>query len=271
MMQNVYDLADCKRLMEAVRLLVIKAGNEILQVYENGFDISQKADMSPVTTADLASHKVIKHGLYRLTPLLPLISEEEEHLPYEIRSTWPCYWLVDPLDGTREFIKRNDEFSINIALIHHHEPVLGVVYSPVERLCYYACRGRGAHRQIAGAAAVRIHTRETPMDCPTVVGSRSHAGPPFRAFLQRLGRHELRRKGSALKSCMVAEGSADIYPRFGPTSEWDTAAAQCIVEEAGGYLTDMRMKSICYNAKASLENPPFVVTGDQGYRWSEYL
>jgi 3'(2'), 5'-bisphosphate nucleotidase len=271
MIQNIYDPADCNRLLEAVHLLVIEAGDEILRVYEKGFDIAQKVDMSPVTTADLASHQIIKHGLGRLTPLLPLVSEEEEHLPYEIRSTWPSYWLIDPLDGTREFIKRNDEFSINIALIHHHEPVLGVVYSPVERLCYYACRGMGAYRQIGDAAAVRIHTRETPTHRPTVVGSRSHAGPLFQAFIQKLGPHELRRRGSALKSCMVAEGSADIYPRFGPTSEWDTAAAQCVVVEAGGLLTDMRMKVIRYNTKTSLENPPFVVFGDQEYGWSDYL
>lgn len=270
-MQKFYDPDDCMTLMEAVLHLVREAGNKVMQVYDNGFEIAQKTDMSPVTTADLASHKIITQGLSKLQPLLPVISEEEEHLPFETRSSWTRYWLVDPLDGTREFIKRNDEFSINIALIYYHKPVLGVVYSPAERLSYYACHGKGAYRKEADAQAIRIHTRETPLACPTVVGSRSHATPSFLSFLRKLGSHKLRRRGSALKSCMVAEGSADIYPRFGPTSEWDTAAAQCIVEEAGGHLTDLHMQAIRYNAKASLVNPPFVVTGDKKYHWSNYL
>ncbi|MEN8132994.1 MAG: 3'(2'),5'-bisphosphate nucleotidase CysQ [Pseudomonadota bacterium] len=270
-MQDSYDHAECMRLIESTRQLAVKAGEKILEIYEKGFDVIRKSDHSPVTTADLASHEVIRDGLAKLTPRLPLISEEAEHLPFETRRKWSSYWLVDPLDGTREFIKRNDEFCINIALIHHHEPVLGIIYSPVLQLCYYACRGKGAYRQTATGIKASIQTRKTTAQCPTVVSSRSHADGAFRIFLDRIGTHEHARKGSALKSCMVAEGSADIYPRFGPTSEWDTAAAQCIVEEAGGRLTDMQMQVLRYNEKASLENPPFVVFGDREFDWSTYL
>jgi 3'(2'), 5'-bisphosphate nucleotidase len=262
---------DCLELLEAARSLAIEAGNEILEIYEKGFEINRKADLSPVTTADLAAHRIIKRGFVRLTPELPLLSEEDKRLSFAERKSWVSYWLVDPLDGTREFIKRNNEFTVNIALIQQQRPVLGVVYAPVARLCYFACLGAGAYRQHEDAIARRITTRKTPVDCPTVLGSRSHALPLLHAFLEVLGPHELIRRGSSLKSCMVAEGSADIYPRFGPTSEWDTAAAQCVVEEAGGRLTDMNITALRYNTKASLENPPFVVTGDRNYDWSALL
>lgn len=272
-MHNQFSHADCVELLEAARSLAVEAGAKILEIYEKGFDINQKADFSPVTTADLAAHRIIKRGFAHLTPKLPLLSEEDEFLSFADRKTWSWYWLVDPLDGTREFIKRNGEFTVNIALVQHHRPVLGVVHAPVLRLSYFACLGKGAYRQKSdeGTQAERITTRKTPVTCPMVVGSRSHGGSELLAFLDGLGPHELIRKGSALKSCMVAEGSADIYPRFGPTSEWDTAAAQCVVEEAGGRLTDMRMRPLRYNAKASLENPPFVATGDRNYDWSAYF
>jgi len=272
-MHNTFNHADCAELLEAARTLAVEAGTKILEIYKSGFDISQKADFSPVTTADLAAHRIIKRGLARLTPKLPLLSEEDELLSFADRKSWSWYWLVDPLDGTREFIKRNGEFTVNIALVQHHQPVLGVVHAPVAQLNYFACSGEGAYRQQSdtNAGFKRIATRKTPKECPIVVGSRSHGGPELLAFLEGLGAHEIIRKGSALKSCMVAEGSADIYPRFGPTSEWDTAAAQCVVEEAGGRVTDMSMRSLRYNTKDSLENPPFVATGDRNYDWSAYL
>ena len=268
---KAFNHADCLALLDAARALAIDAGNAILEIYEKGFEINRKADLSPVTTADLAAHRIIKRGFERLTPELPLLSEEDKRLSFADRKSWKSYWLVDPLDGTREFIKRNDEFTVNIALIQQQRPVLGVVYAPVARLSYFACAGEGAWRQPVGTDASRIKTRKTPEECPTVVGSRSHALHTLDAFLQVLGPHELIRRGSALKSCMVAEGSADIYPRFGATSEWDTAAAQCVVEEAGGALTDMSNRVLRYNTKASLENPPFVVTGDKDYDWFAHL
>ena len=270
-MAKTYRHADCAELMRAAHSLAIEAGNKILEIYKKGFEINRKADLSPVTTADLAAHRIIKRGFARLTPELPLLSEEDQHLGFADRKSWQRFWLVDPLDGTREFIERNGEFTVNIALIQHQRPVLGVVYAPLARLSYFACSGEGAYRQHADAAAKRIATRKTPIESPTVVASRSHAAPVLHAFLQRLGPHKLIRRGSAIKSCMVADGSADIYPRFGATSEWDTAAAQCVVEEAGGRLTDMNMRPLRYNTKASLENPPFVVSGDRDYGWSAYL
>jgi 3'(2'), 5'-bisphosphate nucleotidase len=263
--------SDCVELLAAARSLALEAGAKILEIYEQGFEINRKADLSPVTSADLAAHGIIKRGFARLTPNLPLLSEEDQRLDFADRKSWSWYWLVDPLDGTREFIKRNGEFTVNIALVQYHRPVLGVIHVPVARLSYFACLGEGAYRQRPAADAKRITTRKTPVERPMVVGSRSHGSPGLLAFLERLGPHELIRKGSALKSCMVAEGSADIYPRFGPTSEWDTAAAQCVVEEAGGRLTDMSMRPLRYNAKPSLENPPFVVTGDRSYDWSAHL
>ena len=270
-MGKTYNHLDCTTLLEIARSLAIEAGNEILQIYKKGFEINRKADFSPVTTADLAAHKIIKGGLARLTPELPSLSEEDHRLSFADRQSWLSYWLVDPLDGTREFIKRNGEFTVNIALIYHQRPVLGVVYVPVSQMIYFACSGEGAYRQRADDVVKSIATRKTPIQFPTIVASRSHARPALLTFLKRLGPHELIRRGSALKSCMVAEGSADIYPRFGPTSEWDTAAAQCIVEEAGGRLTDMYMRPLRYNTKASLENPSFVATGDTEYDWSSYL
>lgn len=272
-MHNTFNHADCVELLEAARTLAVEAGSKILEIYKSGFDISQKADFSPVTTADLAAHRIIKRGLARLTPKLPLLSEEDELLSFANRKSWSWYWLVDPLDGTREFIKRNDEFTVNIALVQHHQPVLGVVHAPVAQLNYFACSGEGAYRQQSdtNAGAKRIATRKTPEACPVVVGSRSHGGPELLAFLEGLGAHEIIRKGSALKSCMVAEGSADIYPRFGPTSEWDTAAAQAVVEQAGGVVVELDGKPLSYNNKSDILNPYFLVAGPMDHDWLKII
>src|SRR5690606_6667279 len=180
-------------------------------------------------------------------------------------------WLVDPLDGTREFVKRNGEFTVNIALIDDHQPILGVIIVPVTGLCYYACRGFGAFRQERGKTATRIQVRTRDMTRLVVAGSRSHAGERLAAFLDRLGGYELVSMGSSLKSCLVAEGQADLYARLGPTSEWDTAAAHCIVDEAGGRITDTGMRPLRYNTKESLLNPAFFVSGDPAHDWSKYL
>jgi 3'(2'), 5'-bisphosphate nucleotidase len=260
-----YALCD---LVDTVAALARAAGERILRVYDTDFDVSQKEDRTPVTAADLAAHAVINAGLARLTPQLPLLSEESGPVPFAERASWTRYWLVDPLDGTREFIKRNGEFTVNIALVDEGEAVLGVVYVPVTRVCYMACRGAGAFRQDPGRAPQAIHVRTYRSGRVTVAGSRSHGGEALQAYLQRLGDYELVSLGSALKSCLVAEGKADLYPRFGPTSEWDTAAAQCIVEEAGGRVTDTRMQRLRYNAKESLINPSFFVFGTGNKDWS---
>lgn len=242
-----------------------------MEVYDSEFAVSHKEDNSPLTEADMAAHDTIIEGLAQLTPDLPVLSEEAASIPFSERSSWDRYWLVDPLDGTREFVKRNGEFTVNIALIENHEATLGVIYSPVKEITYFAARGFGAWRKLPGQEPGQIHTRDKPANHTMVAGSRSHRGDSLNAFLEQLGNYEIISMGSSLKSCLVAEGSADIYPRFGPTSEWDTAAAQCIVEEAGGSITTIDLKPLRYNTKDSLLNPHFVVIGDPDYRWSDYL
>lgn len=258
-------------LLEPVAELAQQAGEKILVVYNSDeFSVEEKADKSPLTAADLASHHAIVDGLTALTPDIPILSEESASLPYTERSLWQTYWLVDPLDGTREFIKRNGEFTVNIALIEDGVPVLSVVYVPVTGVSYLACKGQGAFKQEAGERrAIRVRKLGTgPL---MVVGSRSHRGESLNQFLEKLGEHEMVGMGSSLKLCLVAEGAADIYPRLGLTSEWDTAAAQCVVEQAGGYVTDTSMQPLRYNTKDSLLNPFFLVFGDDGRDWSAYL
>jgi len=258
--------------LTAVIGLAWKAGEKILVIYDTDFDVENKDDKSPLTAADLASHRTICDGLAALTPDIPVLSEESSGIPYKTRKQWSRYWLVDPLDGTREFIKRNGEFTVNIALIEEHRPVLGVVYVPVTRLCYYATRGGGAYRQERGTAAQPIRTRTTSPGRFTVAGSRSHGSEQQTAFINRLGPGtELITIGSSLKFCLVAEGKVDIYPRFGPTSEWDTAAAQCIVEEAGGSVSNTLMEPLLYNTRESILNPNFLVIADRTFDWKPYL
>lgn len=258
-------------LLETVKAIAVQAGERILEIYESEFAIQHKDDKSPLTEADLAAHRTIVAGLEKLTPHIPVLSEESASIPFAERSRWTRYWLVDPLDGTREFIKRNGEFTVNIALIHDGRVELGVVYVPVMKLAYYACAGGGAYKQADGAAPERIRVRALNNGAVVVVGSRSHSGDSLLRFLDKLGEHELVSMGSALKSCLVAEGKADIYPRLGPTSEWDTAAAQCVVEEAGGRVTGLDMQPLRYNTKDSLLNPHFFVFGDDSRDWSKYL
>jgi 3'(2'), 5'-bisphosphate nucleotidase len=257
--------------LEPVVELAQHAGEKILEIYNGDeFSVAEKDDKSPLTAADLASHHAIVDGLTALTPEIPVLSEESASLPFEERSAWQTYWLVDPLDGTREFIKRNGEFTVNIALIEDGVPVLGVVYVPVTGVSYLACKGQGAFKQDAGERRV-IKARKLEGGPLMVVGSRSHRGDSLNQFLEKLGDHEMVGMGSSLKLCLVAEGVADIYPRLGLTSEWDTAAAQCVVEQAGGFVTDTDMQPLRYNTKDSLLNPFFLVFGDDSRDWSEYL
>ncbi len=258
-------------LLAEVRAIAEQAGKRILEIYETDFAVEHKDDESPLTAADLAAHTTISAGLKALTPDIPVLSEESASIPYDERRRWRRYWLIDPLDGTREFVKRNGEFTVNIALIHDGRAELGVVYVPVTRLAYSACAGGGAFKQAAGGAPQAIRVRALPDGPLVVAGSRSHGGDSLNRFLANLGPYELVSMGSALKSCLVAEGRADIYPRLGPTSEWDTAAAQCVVEEAGGRVTGLDMQPLRYNTKDSLLNPHFLVFGDASRDWSKYL
>ncbi len=271
-----YDREHLQRLLPPVCELARQAGERILAIYNDTFTVEHKDDKTPLTEADLAAHNTIVHGLRALTPELPVLSEESAAVPFEERRSWARYWLVDPLDGTREFIKRNGEFTVNIALIEGHEAVLGVVYVPVSGVCYLGVRDIGAFREEPrgggdSAVATPIRVRAYTSGCVTVAGSRSHRGDSLNRFLKNLGEHEIISMGSALKSCLVAEGRADLYPRLGPTSEWDTAAAQCIVEQAGGRVTDTRMERLRYNTKDSLLNPHFFVFGAGAVDWSRFL
>ena len=248
-----------------------QAGHAIVEIYNRDFNIEQKDDKSPLTEADIAAHHIIVDGLTALTPDIPVLSEESASIPFSERSSWHRYWLVDPLDGTREFIKRNGEFTVNIALIEDGQAIMGVIVVPVTGKCFYACRGQGAYVVANGGVAEVINVRKLDPANKMIAGSRSHAGERLKVFLNNVGEHELVSMGSSLKSCLVAEGKADIYPRLGLTSEWDTAAAQAIVEEAGGRITTLDMNQLLYNTKDSLLNPEFLVIGDVNYDWAQYL
>ena len=260
----------CSYLNDA-RALAKQAGEKILEIYNTEFSVEEKDDKSPLTAADMASHNAIVAGLTVLTPDIPVLSEESAKIPYQERASWDTYWLIDPLDGTKEFIKRNGEFTVNIALIHDGVPVLGVVHVPVSGVTYAACEGKGAIKETPGEGEQSINVRKLPVGPVAVVGSRSHQGDSLKAFLDKLGDHEIISMGSSLKICLVAEGVADVYPRLGLTSEWDTAAAHCVVEQAGGSLTDLEMNRLRYNTKDSLLNPFFFVFGDDSRDWSQYL
>jgi 3'(2'), 5'-bisphosphate nucleotidase len=210
-------------------------------------------------------------ALGRLTPDWPVLSEEGKSIPYQVRSGWERYWLIDPLDGTREFVKRNGEFTVNIALVENGRPTLGVVYAPVLQRCYWGQRGQGAWRQDGDRPAERIAVTCPAAQPRRIVASRSHAGDSLGGMLDRIGPHEVVSMGSSLKLCLVAEGAADFYPRLGPTSEWDTAAAQAVVEAAGGCVTDTAGANLRYNSKESLLNPHFLVFGDPEVPWTSYL
>ncbi|MGH8235021.1 MAG: 3'(2'),5'-bisphosphate nucleotidase CysQ [Rhodanobacteraceae bacterium] len=248
-------------------VLARSAGAAILEVYAGSFAIETKSDNSPLTAADMASHRIIVDGLSALTPDIPVLSEESKDVDWSIRRGWERYWLVDPLDGTREFVKRNGEFTVNIALIENHAPVLGVVLLPVTGELYYGVAGEGAFLEsVRGALPKPVATRAVAT-IPVVAGSRSHGNERQTAMLAKLGDYRLVSVGSSIKFCMVARGDADLYLRLGPTSEWDTAAAQCVVEQAGGAVVDLQGDPFRYNTKESLLNPEFLALGDPSADW----
>jgi 3'(2'), 5'-bisphosphate nucleotidase len=258
-------------LLTDVVALARQAGEAILDVYAGDFDVTRKGEDSPLTVADLRAHRIIAAGLSRLTPEVPVISEEAVHAPLAERRGWEWLWLVDPLDGTREFVERSGEFTVNIALIHHHAPVLGVLHVPLTGVDYYAAAGSGAFRQGGDGVAERIRARSRIAGAPRIVASRSHRGNRLDGFLQRVGAHEFRPLGSAAKFGLIADGSADLYPRVGPTSEWDTAAGQAIVEVAGARVVGRDGEPLRYNARDSLINPDFVCYADPSRPWHRYL
>ena len=234
-----------------------KAGGEILSVYETNFEVEEKLDKTPLTLADKRSNELITNELKKTG--IPILSEEGKNIPYDVRKSWRCFWLVDPLDGTKEFIKRNGEFTVNIALVCGGKPVLGVVHIPVKKLTYFASSERGAFRKSEGEI-VKLPL-ERKGDGIYLVGSRSHAGEKLGVFIKKLEEKfkvNFTSAGSSLKFCLIAEGSADIYPRLSPTMEWDTCAGQAVVESSGGVVLNIETgEEISYN-KEKLVNPFFV-------------
>ena len=257
-------------LREACIELSLAAGAAILEVYGQDFAVESKDDHSPLTQADLAAHRLIVAGLRALAPDIPVLSEEDADIPWSERRTWSRHWLVDPLDGTREFVKKNGEFTVNIALIQDGRPVLGVVHAPVFDYLLHAEAGVGAFLR-QGGEDIAVLTRQPATTPLRVAASRSHLDPRTAAALERMGDTERHGLGSSLKFCRIAEGRMDVYPRFGPTSEWDTAAAQCVLEAAGGVVLRLDGTPLDYNRKDSLLNPDFIALGDAGLPWRDWL
>ena len=242
-------------MLQELQQIARDAGVAIMEIYNSDeFDVQLKGDDSPLTKADLAAHRVIVDGLRKLNVQYPVISEESADIDWELRRLWHRYWLVDPLDGTKEFIKRNGEFTVNIALIEKGEPICGVVYAPVLDAMYVGERDKGTFLN-----GEQIQVEQNAPETLRIVGSRSHASQETTDWLEALGKpYQMVPMGSSLKICLVAEGKADIYPRLGPTSEWDTAAAHAVLNAAGGSITTVDGEPLKYNQKESFLNPYFI-------------
>lgn len=249
-----------KNILPQIVAIADKAGEAIMEIYATPVNgVITKQDDSPLTLADLASDRVIGAGLAGLALGWPIISEESAQISYKDRKGWQRFWLVDPLDGTKEFIRRNGEFTVNIALIENGEPVLGVVYAPALDVCYFAARGVGAFVRYGKRDARAIKVKEyIPTEPIKVVASRSHSDSRTESLLNKFVSHQCISMGSSLKLCLVAEGLAHLYPRLGPTMEWDTAAAHAVVKYAGGRVCDLAGAELRYN-KPDLHNPEFLV------------
>ena len=259
-----------ERLLEGVE----QAGRQGMAIYRRGFTVETKADDSPLTEADLVAHRCLTELLQEVLPGVPVLSEESDLAAYEVRRKWARYWLIDPIDGTKEFVKRNDEFTLNVALIEKGEPILGIVHAPALATTWWGQSGKGAFK-IESRRSRAIEARQLPDPDQTpwkIVGSRSHGSAAFEAFCQALPSHERVTLGSSLKLCLVAEGAADLYPRLAPTCEWDTAAAHAVVLAAGGDVLDAgTLEPLRYNRKASLYNPFFIVCKGEDERWVRAL
>ena len=247
--------------------IAIKAGEEILKYYTEDIHVTHKDDSSPLTKADLASNKIIMNALQQLDRTIPILSEESL-VEWKERKNWTKYWLVDPLDGTKEFIKQNGEFTINIALIENNKPILGVIFTPVKFDLYFAQKNYGSYKINSSSKLINLKEAvkifvANQSSIKRIIGSRSHSNQTFDSWVnQNFPNSEIVQAGSSLKFCLVAEGAADIYPRFGPTSEWDIAAGHIIVNEAGGRVNTFENTEINYNQKEDLLNPQFYAIGN---------
>ena len=258
-------------LLQEVMQIAVAAGKQVMEIYSReDFETTLKKDNSPLTLADTLSHQWIVERLGRLSPDWPILTEESNTVNFRVRQGWETFWLVDPLDGTKEFIKRNGEFTINIALIKGKEPVLGVVVAPAKEAIYYAEKGKGAFVIEGKSDPKKIRVNSHSSGVLKVVSSRSHSSPEEAIFLNKIGPLECIHVGSSLKLCQVAEGKAHLYPRFWPSMEWDTAAAHCVVVEAGGLVTDLSGAPLEYNKK-SLLNPFFMVSSLPIEFWKQFI
>lgn len=260
-----------RRLLLAAVQVALAAADAVLARYVRGVGVRHKDDGSPVTDADLAAHEIIRSGLEALEPGVPVLSEEGEPAPPGERARWREHWLVDPLDGTRSFVAGRGEFSVNVAMVSAHRPVLGVIAVPVTGCCYFAASGRGARMRHADGSVRAIRTRTLADSGAVVLRSRTRLHPGVDALCALLGRTRVMRASSALKACLVARGTADVYAAFGDTSQWDTAASQCLLEEAGGALTDLELAPLGYDPAGPLDNPYFLAVGDARRDWRGLL
>ncbi|EKA7390751.1 3'(2'),5'-bisphosphate nucleotidase CysQ [Vibrio parahaemolyticus] len=266
---------DLSHLLPQVIEISRSAGQMILDIYEKKqYEAYTKSDETPVTSADIAAHKLITERLSELTPDIPVLSEEAADISLEQRAQWQRYWLVDPLDGTQEFIARSGDFATIIALIDNNKPTMGVVYGPVSGVTYYAYSGKGAWKIPDMSESVKIHTHkhEQAGQNIAIAISRRQDINRITSRMSSAWNYDLIPLGSAaLKACLVAEGAVDCYLRLGPTGEWDTAATQCIVEEAGGRILSTHLEPLSYNERETLENPNFIVLGDTDLPWDDIL
>ena len=259
-------------LIEQLIDLSIKAGDAILGFYNSKIDVQVKSDSSPLTKADLESNSIIVKRLKSLTPDIPILSEEAADISFDVRSKWNEYWLIDPLDGTKEFINKNGEFTVNIALIRDHEPVFGLIHLPVKKHTYWGCENKGSFFIDKERNTRKINVSKNTNNPIRVAASRSHPSVELTNLLYKIENYKVLEVGSSLKFCLIASGEADIYPRFGPTSEWDTAAGQAILNYAGGSVIQMNGKPLCYNKKRSLLNENFIATSsNQNQDIKKYL
>lgn len=257
---------DLEKWLTPCLALVREVGQAITPFFNatRSLDVRMKSDNTPLTQADLRAHEILQSGLSQISTY-PVLSEEGKLLPFSERKRWLDYWLVDPIDGTRAFIRGAKDFTVNIALMHNAVPVMGVIYAPMLDVCYYALRGVGAYVVRADASPQRIETRPIDWGALEVVIGHYHNPRRLEALLAQWPGSRLHRFNSSLKFGLLASGEMDVYPRVGPTSEWDTAAGQCILEAAGGIVVDLYGKPLQYNAAESLRNPSFLALGDAQY------
>lgn len=252
-----------KLLIDELRRISLNAGDAILNEYKSDIKIEKKEDSSPVTNADLISNEIINENLEKLTPGIPIVSEENSNISFEKRKSWDRYWLIDPLDGTKEFIKKNGEFTVNIALIVHNEAQIGLINAPVMKNIFWGHKEHGAYMQNQNGVITQLKVTKKIGNIRRIAISRSHKSDNLKRYLRKIKKYKEIGIGSSLKFCLVANGDADYYPRLGPTSEWDTAAGQAILESAGGSVLKLSGDPLKYNLKESFLNPSFFAINER--------